>query len=147
MPRLKKHEELWRRENLRVAKKNPLAAKLCERLSFIMPLTFVVGLGQAAPDDLVDLVKLGQYHDPNRVRLKLMRPCQCHANSAELYLADPVGTTIVTGYGLGPKDRLWREHTWVVRDGRIIETTVKRNAYFGYALTTWHSEVFADGNQ
>lgn len=58
------------------------------------------------------------------------RPSDCHENCRELVSWD---RTLVAHYGYAlSDDGMWREHSWCVqRDGRIVETTVGRVAYFG----------------
>lgn len=58
------------------------------------------------------------------------RPSDCHENSLRLQEADP---SLARHYGYAlSEDGMWREHSWCVRpDGRIVETTVARVAYFG----------------
>ena len=66
----------------------------------------------------------------------LGRQSQCHSNSAALYLArkDFEDIKIMTGFALS-EDGLWRFHSWCILDNmKIIETTEKRLAYFGYIL-------------
>jgi hypothetical protein len=59
-------------------------------------------------------------------------PNACHRNAAELFRA---GRGVAAGYGLS-EDGLWRRHFWTVdrKRGRILETTVRRCAYFGIVL-------------
>ena len=40
---------------------------------------------------------------------------------------------LVTGYALSD-DGLWRQHSWVMDDQVIYETTVKRTQYYGFVL-------------
>ena len=64
-------------------------------------------------------------------------------NSCALYKANLLNTrldgdlTIATGYALS-KDGMWRQHSWLVlrkcRSYKIVETTEKREAYFGFAM-------------
>src|SRR5258708_7764341 len=42
--------------------------------------------------------------------------------------------SVVNGYALS-KDGLWRQHSWLVTpEGGLVETTVRRAAYFGAVL-------------
>jgi hypothetical protein len=57
-------------------------------------------------------------------------PNACHANSAELFLSGAVAA-LASGFALS-SDGLWRMHSWGVDSaGRAVETTVRREAYFG----------------
>lgn len=84
--------------------------------------------------------------------LMVGRPSQCHKNSCDLWFAnkDRDNCRICTGFALS-EDGLWRIHSWVVNirdDGnmQIVETTVKRLAYFGYIMSTEECETFDDDN-
>ncbi len=61
-------------------------------------------------------------------------PSQCHLNVARLWNEQKGEVSIVTGYALS-EDDLWRQHSWLIREkliarqGRLIETTVKRVKY------------------
>lgn len=137
---------ICRRENAKAVRKDPRLGLILERVHEIEPGSAVVRLGEALPEDVYGLLKKGREYNAGNAELIGMEPISCHANSARLYEERPENTTIVTGYGLGPDDDLWREHTWVWRDGRVIETTVLRNAYFGYPLTRKQAADFADAN-
>lgn len=66
----------------------------------------------------------------------------CHVVSAWLWYKDR-SNKLVTGYGLSKDDGLWRQHSFIVRDGTIIEPTpVKRNVYYGVALNAAESKRF-----
>lgn len=82
--------------------------------------------------------------------MKRGRPGQCHMNSSYCWDANRNVTRICTGYALS-SDGMWREHSWVVnlyetQSGRlkmrVVETTEKRVAYFGYIMTTEECERF-----
>ena len=65
---------------------------------------------------------------------------QCHRNSCDLWEANCNSheIAIATGYALSG-DGMWRQHSWLVmrapRSVRVIETTEKRIAYFGFVMT------------
>lgn len=88
-------------------------------------------------------------------KIQMMRgtPCQCHRNACELYLAnrnfkDGI-LRIATGYALS-KDSMWRQHSWLVlrkaRSYKIIETTEKRELYFGFCMNDEMTENFCYWN-
>lgn len=57
----------------------------------------------------------------------------CHETSAQ-YAKDNPEAQFVTGYCL-TDDGLWRSHSFVVENGRIIETTTSlRSLYYGVAI-------------
>jgi len=61
------------------------------------------------------------------------RPSKCHQNSVILYEQNEEITHIGTGWCLSD-DGLWRQHSWCMINDEIIETTTKRNIYFGVLL-------------
>jgi hypothetical protein len=77
-------------------------------------------------------------------RMEELDQSQCHFNVARFWMyhhdeeqenwtENPY--TIMTGYGLGPDDDIWRTHSWLVDiDGEVIETTVPRRMYVGVYL-------------
>lgn len=95
-------------------------------------------------EDIEELLQFGQlWQGGNKVKMMKGEPSKCHYNSCALYKANLLNTqldgelTIATGYALS-KDGMWRQHSWLVlkksRSYKIIETTKKREAYFGYAM-------------
>jgi hypothetical protein len=70
-------------------------------------------------------------------------PNACHRNAAELFRAGR--GLVAAGYGLS-EDGLWRRHFWTVdrKRGWILETTVRRCAYFGIVLPAFASARFAE---
>lgn len=81
----------------------------------------------------------------NKVIYKKGIESQCHYNASQLFYKNPKTYRICTGYILN--DGLWRQHSWVINSkNQIIETTVKREKYFGYVMTKEESEDFAYEN-
>ena len=78
---------------------------------------------------------------PSRVKFLRGQPNGCHANAARIVLgitrvtragaagADGIGT----GFALSG-DGLWREHSWALDGGVLIETTERRTLYWGLVL-------------
>jgi hypothetical protein len=76
------------------------------------------------------LLEKGSHFDGTGAEMRIGRPRDCHENSSELAKADP-SLTAHYGYALSA-DGMWREHSWCLRtDGRIVETTTARVAYYG----------------
>jgi hypothetical protein len=71
-------------------------------------------------------------------------PCHCHTNAADLWGRDVEGTQLVTGYALS--GGVWVQHSWVVADEAIFETTLRRKRYFGVALDKAEATAFFCGN-
>jgi hypothetical protein len=103
--------------------------------------------------DLDNIMKRGQFWYGDKSILEKGRPNQCHKNSCDLWYANKDNSLanihIVTGYALG-KDGLWLQHTWLVwekaKQNVIVETTLKRAAYFGYVMTYQEADIFDGEN-
>ncbi len=91
---------------------------------------------------LVGLLSHGQVFD-GRVVLKRGLPNRCHENVAALWNKNRSTSAIVTGYALSD-DGLWRQHSWLLRKQHVIETTMRRERYFGVVLDLGESLRFAD---
>jgi len=88
------------------------------------------------------ILSRGELWDAGKVEVELIKgnKSQCHENSAILWRNNEE-YKIATGWGLSD-DGLWRQHTWIVVDGKVIETTVPRLKYFGFELTRPEAEAF-----
>jgi hypothetical protein len=64
------------------------------------------------------------------VKIKRMRRNLCHENVLRLWVRGNLDA-LAFGYGLSD-DGMWRPHWWALRDKTIVETTVPREAYFGF---------------
>jgi hypothetical protein len=95
------------------------------------------------PDGFIDhLLKNGKLLQPAAVVMKRMKASDCHGNAATLFRAGK--GVIATGYALDA-DGLWRQHSWVLdKKDRVIETTVRRVAYYGIVCDETGSGVVAD---
>lgn len=106
---------------------------------------------QTVDEDLIKLETRGQLWYPDGTLMMRGEPSQCHSNSALLWDAnrDKNNLSIATGYALSD-DGIWRQHSWCVlekaRSVKIVETTVKRTAYFGFVLTEDESDEFYSNN-
>jgi hypothetical protein len=71
---------------------------------------------------------------------------RCHVNAAIYYLqfhnhqAYHKSCQIVSGYALA--GGIWVQHTWLLIDGKIGETTSNREMYFGVVLTVKEASKF-----
>ena len=100
-------------------------------------------------EDLDKILTRGQVFDGKKSQVVKMRDSKCHTNSSCFWknYSDEHGTDevkIVTGWALSPDDKTWRQHTWVYLPGKnkVIETTVKREKYFGFILDDDEAEDF-----
>jgi hypothetical protein len=71
---------------------------------------------------------------------------RCHENVSELWLEKKSGLVGI-GVGYALSGGLWRQHSWGVRDGEIVETTNSRTQYFGRILTGVDADRFAEENR
>lgn len=105
----------------------------------------ILGSGDLVPmpgsdPHLSDLVTSGEFMNEDVVS-EPNEPNQCHFNSAYLFVCGRT-TGIGTGYALS-SDGLWRQHSWGLRSGTIVETTVSRVKYFGLRLFGEEADIFA----
>jgi hypothetical protein len=74
------------------------------------------------------------------------RANHCHTNCSAAWEADPDRLRIQTGFGL--LEGVWRRHTWLLdRAGRVIETTVPQELYFGAVLDAEQARSFAEAGR
>ena len=100
-------------------------------------------------EDLDNILNYGQFWAGSNAKLMRGEPSRCHANSANLWEQNKEATRICTGYALS-EDGIWRQHSWLVwhkaRSNQIVETTVKRIAYYGFVMPYDMCQQFADEN-
>ena len=77
------------------------------------------------------LLARGQLFD-QPVKLRRGEPNACHSNAAELWARNPARRVLVTGYALNRG--CWRQHSWVIQQDTLLETTCQRDRYFGLSL-------------
>lgn len=102
-------------------------------------------------EDIVNILKYGQFWFGKSSKLMKGKPSQCHKNSCDLWESgdNKKHCRICTGYALS-EDGLWRQHSWVLNfksnSNQIIETTMKRIAYFGFIMNEEQSQEFCYNN-
>jgi len=117
------------------------AKKLCHRLLQVGGKEVCVPL-QEPPELWEAMAKGGQSFQSSGVQLKRGRPCDCHANCVRLWKRNKNIYRIVTGFGM-QGDQQWRRHSWLVdKSGKVIETTVPRQIYFGIVFEGEGAEGF-----
>jgi hypothetical protein len=94
--------------------------------------------------DTQQIIARGRTWIGNDLALATMQDSNCHVNVATLRARGR--GTIATGFALS-EDGLWREHSWLIQrpesdPGIILETTVGRLLYHGYALTVREQRRF-----
>jgi len=99
---------------------------------------------EPVPDDphIELLLRRGRVMGGKPCKMVRGRPSQCHYNAAARYVADFHKYHIVTGYGLSADDGLWRSHSWLWDEKRIVETTAERDIYFGVVLDNFEAAAF-----
>ena len=83
--------------------------------------------------DLESLLEKGRLFK-GKIILKRMSPLNCHRNCCELWEKNPRTSKIASGWALSI-DGIWRQHTWLLKDKAIIETTEARTMYYGVVLS------------
>lgn len=92
--------------------------------------------------DFYNLITRGILIDKPSDVLKQGEMCQCHKNSAFLWETNKRKYKIMTGYALSATG-VWHQHSWIIdKFNNIIETTVKREKYYGYILSPLEAESF-----
>jgi hypothetical protein len=113
-----------------VFERSPEAQEIRERL-------LAIGGGEVnvrgvVPADIFRLLKRGELWSGEKSNLVRMAPISCHQNSYVLWKAGK--GDLVNGFSL-TEDGLWREHSWIVSNDKVLETTTPRVAYYGVILT------------
>lgn len=67
-------------------------------------------------------------------------PNQCHQNAAGIWAEDVSRYTLVTGYALA--DGRWVQHSWVVDESNLYETTYPFERYYGLPFAPQEALAF-----
>jgi hypothetical protein len=87
------------------------------------------------------VVDHGRSFDAGEVHVEEGEPSDCHANVVRLWREGR--GSICTGFALSP-DGLWRGHSWLrTQAGTLVETTLVRDAYFGFEFDAEGAELYA----
>lgn len=104
-------------------------------------------------EDIDKLLTRGTAFLPKKVKLVPMKQSRCHANAGVFWknYSDEHGkdkVKIVVGWALSEDDQYWRQHSFVYlpKENTIIETTMKRQIYFGFILTDKEAQYHYDNN-
>lgn len=89
------------------------------------------------------ILERGIILDGSTARKGIGRSNDCHGNVARNYRR--FCYKIMNGFGLH-QDGVWRVHSWNLKNGSIIETTVEWVAYFGFEMNDTEAEEFASEN-
>jgi hypothetical protein len=100
-------------------------------------------------EDLDNILKRGRKFSRRNWILRPGQPGGCHSNVSNLWVSNvdtnPGAFEIATGWGMSD-DGLWRQHSWGLWHGRLVETTEYREIYYGFVLTLREARVFAENN-
>jgi len=119
----------------------PEVQELCHTLVGIAGQKAVVPLTDDLTLDLI-IANNGVLVMPQGLTMKRGEPSNCHGNSAKLWSKSKGKYRFVTGYALIDDDRMWGRHSWLTtKEGKIIETTVPRDLYFGIGADWWAERI------
>jgi hypothetical protein len=125
-PEFTKH---WQRKN--AEEKRPAFKKLIAKLLALEPKSIVIALDDPDIDKVVT-----QGREWSTVGMKILRGQrnECHKNCDLFFKAGGINQ-VVTGYYLSEYDLAWRQHSWGLINGAIVETTPnKARRYFGVII-------------
>jgi hypothetical protein len=75
------------------------------------------------------LLEVGHLDSTEHLTVRPMDLSECHRNVRRLRAADP---QVDWRFGMAlSSDDIWRVHSWALKRGRIVETTLPRIRYFG----------------
>ena len=75
------------------------------------------------------LLEVGHLDSTEHLTVRPMDLSECHRNVRRLVAADP---SVDWRFGMAlSSDDIWRVHSWALKRGRIVETTLPRIRYFG----------------
>ena len=102
--------------------------ELCSHLIEIGGKVVVVEFHES-PEFCKALVQFGEIVSSDHLELFKGENRECHTNSAILWSQNKEEYFLVTGFALS-EDEVWRRHSWVkTKDGKLIETTIRREKY------------------
>lgn len=151
MQALRDNQKWWLSENMKTNQENLHHQKLYALHKILLSFGGAETCLDLLEEDINKILNYGQFWYGDKAKLMKGEPSQCHANSCELWELNhkDFDVHIATGYAL-TSDAMWRQHTWLVwkkpRSFKIIETTVKRLAYFGFVMTEEEAYEFCDQN-
>lgn len=100
--------------------------------------------------DAVKILCCGQLWYGDRIRMMLGDPHRCHSNAARCWQANRGIAALVTGYALA-ENGTWFQHSWCIhirpRMNRVVETTTKFRAYYGFILSESEADWFCYDNE
>lgn len=129
--------------NRHLLSESPAEAEQLKRMLLHYGGEFVDASLDSDPD-LTKLIKRGVMMNGSAALIMTGKPINCHGNAGTLWL-DGVGR-ICTGYALIHNSGQWVQHSWALVSQQIIETTVKRDVYFGFVLDDEESKDFVEDN-
>lgn len=129
-------------KRLEEAKKTqPRIADLNNKLLSIGGKLLVPPMSDTELQEIDRILDEGRPFKPRGTILMKGEPSRCHDNVLYLWDANRKRVEACTGYALS-SDGLWRSHSWgLTKDrGKVVETTEKRKAYFGFCYSPKEAE-------
>lgn len=126
--------------------KRPYLKPLLKRLLSLGGEAVVLWNDNNGPYGVAHLIEQGSLFNKQGLEVIKGEPSRCHENVFALWANKPDDYLIVTGYGLSD-DGIWRPHSWCVdrKTGKIIETTERREEYFGVEFSEHEIADWAEG--
>lgn len=130
-------DDAWRQrlieKNAGVAATHPHMKAIEDKLLNLVPQSFLLWHPKLSENACSILLERAEYWPAPGILFEPGEPSSCHDNVGALYSEEKIDA-MVTGFALSD-DNLWRYHSWGLRGDKIIETTVKRLAYWGVVFT------------
>lgn len=125
---------------------NPHLKQLQKRLLRMGGLQVVLWNGNNDPNFTEGMLQEGASTNGRKAKLKPGQPSRCHDNALDICRKDPSRFAWCTGFALS-NDGIWRPHSWVLdtKAATIIETTVRREVYFGLVVNAKNFKFLTSG--
>jgi len=150
LERMNKERAIFLDERIKhILKESPHGEALKDLLKRLLAVGGTHAVLPVIEEDINPLSNLHRIKVWVRPKFKMMkgRPCGCHSNSASLWEHNQDKLRLCTGYYLG-EDGCWRQHSWCwwPEVEKIVETTVKGAAYYGFRMTDHEAQLFLLNN-
>lgn len=104
----------------------------------------VVGNQIDRDPDVARITSSGKNFDSKSTKFVGMEDGSCHWNVAELYRRGDIDSIVI---GYTNNGDAWYQHTWGLKNGKVIETTASNNGnpyYYGLLLSKTEADAFTD---
>lgn len=114
-----------------------------EKLGAVSGDTRLVAIDQFLDDPDLDMIaRRGMPYGPAKIRLNGLPDGECHWNTAQLFAEGKIDQIVV---GYARNEFGWHQHTWGLKDGKVVETTASNfdnTHYFGAPLDDAEARAF-----